>query len=98
MSSSNPTPAIKPQVGLFNIQAETLFALNINGSLQDKLKEIFESIDRHQHHHYHACSDKQFYSIIQSIIASNICNKTTTTRIAYGLFERKTTVRNHLLP
>ena len=93
--SIDPTVNITPQIGVFNVQTDTLFALNINGSIQDKLKEIFEAIKTHEGGRIR--NNKQFYSLVQSVIKSNLCHRTTTTRIGFGLFERKTDINNHLI-
>jgi hypothetical protein len=91
--STESTLDIAPQTGLVNIRTDTLLALNINSSTEDKLKEIFGLLQKHGKH----IQDEQFYSTIQTVIRSNICQRTTHTRFAFGLFERKTVMKNHLL-
>lgn len=86
---------VAPQVGLVNIQTDALLALNIHSSVQDKLKEIFEAIKTRKGRRIQ--DDKEFYSLIQAVIKSNICKRTTVTRFGFGLFERKTEIRNHLI-
>jgi hypothetical protein len=91
--SIKPTLDVSPQVGLANIQIDTLLSLNLHSSTEDKLKEIFGALQKHGRH----IEDRQFDSIVLAVIKSNICHRTTHTRFAFGLYEKKTEINNHLV-